>query len=60
MTKCSDREDMRRPLRSTASVAISGAAMADESAQDMMKKALGTTENVDPVIAEAFERAASR
>ena len=46
-------------LALSASVAISGAALAQESAQDMMKRALGTTENVGPVITEAFERAAT-
>ena len=46
-------------LALSASVAFSGAALAQESAQDMMKRALGTTENVGPVITEAFERAAT-
>jgi ribose transport system substrate-binding protein len=45
-------------LALTASVAISGMALAQESAEDMMKRALGTTENVGPVITEAFKRAA--
>ena len=37
--------------------AISGA-WAQETAQDLMKKALGTTEGVNPVLIEAIEHAA--
>lgn len=37
---------------------MAGPALADETAQDLMKKALGTTENVNPVLVEALEHAA--
>jgi ribose transport system substrate-binding protein len=45
-------------LAVTTGIAISGAAIAQESAQDLMKKALGTTEGVNPVLVEAIEHAA--
>jgi ribose transport system substrate-binding protein len=44
-------------LAVSAGVAISGA-WAQESAQDLMKKALGTTEGVNAVLVEAIEHAA--
>ncbi len=40
-----------------AAVALPGAASAQESAEDLMMRALGTTEGVNPVIVESFNRA---
>jgi ribose transport system substrate-binding protein len=45
-------------LLAAASVAGAGAAGAAESAADLMKKALGTSEGVNPVLVESFNRAA--
>src|SRR3954454_21452521 len=44
-------------LAVTAGLAISGAS-ADEAAMALMKKSLGTTEGVNPVLVEAIEHAA--
>ena len=54
---------MRKTLMTlSASLALAAsmtvAAMAADTAEDLMKKALGTTENVDPVLAESFAHAA--
>src|SRR3954467_7106854 len=46
-------------LAVAAGLAISGSALAEQSAQDLMKKALGTTEGVNAVLVEAIEHAAT-
>lgn len=45
-------------LAMTAGLAVSGVASADEAAMALMKKSLGTTEGVNPVLVEAIEHAA--
>ena len=45
-------------LAVTAGMSLCVNAMAEEGAQELMKKALGTTEGVNPVLVEAIEHAA--